>query len=269
MPRRSTPPARRAALAVTVHDLAWRVIPEAFPRRGRRWHESSLRHALHRADALVVPSTAVCESVVDAGADPSLVNVIPHGSDHLPSPDEDAADALLRRLGVDGDFLLSVGTLEPRKNLARLLVAYGVAREKMAAPLPLVVVGPSGWGETAPAATAPGVHLAGSVPAATLASMYRRARLLAYVPLLEGFGLPPLEAMAAGTAVVASPMPSTEGAALEVDPADVESIADALVQVADDAAVRTRLSTAGLGVAASRTWAASAAAHRALWDRLS
>jgi glycosyltransferase involved in cell wall biosynthesis len=112
------------------------------------------------------------------------------------------------------------------------------------------------------------VVLAGWVDDAVLASLYRQARALAYVPLLEGFGLPALEAMAAGTAVVASPMPSLGGAALEVDPCDVAAIADALVVAATDDAVRSELAAAGGRRAASLTWQATARAHVELWRSL-
>jgi len=80
------------------------------------------------------------------------VEVIDEGSDHLPEPDPAAADAVLARLDVVGPFLLSVGTLEPRKNLPRLVAAYQAARPRLPEPWPLVVVGPTGWGDQAPPA---------------------------------------------------------------------------------------------------------------------
>jgi glycosyltransferase involved in cell wall biosynthesis len=195
------------------------------------------------------------------------VHVVEHGSDHLPPPDHDAAANALTRLGVAGDFLLTVSTLEPRKNLARLFAAFRAARPLLPDPSwPLVVVGPSGWGPAAP--PEPGVLMAGPVGGATLAALYARARLLAYVPLAEGFGFPPVEAMAACTPVVASLMPSTAGAAHEVDPLDVEAIADGLATVASDDARRARLVTAGLLRSGDLTWAASARRHAELWQTL-
>jgi len=173
---------------------------------------------------------------------------------------------LLQRLGVTGDFLLSVGTLEPRKNLLRLFDAYGAARGSLPRPWPLVVAGPAGWGPAA--GHGEGVTFTGAVAGATLAALYRRARLLAYVPIEEGFGLPPLEAMLYGTPVVASPIPSTQGAALEVDPLRVDDIARALVQVATDEALRERLSSAGRARAGGLTWKSTARAHVALWSSL-
>jgi glycosyltransferase involved in cell wall biosynthesis len=108
--------------------------------------------------------------------------------------------------------------------------------------------------------------LAGSVSAEELAGLYASARLLAYVPLIEGFGLPPVEAMSVGTPVVASPLPSTAGAALEVDPRDTESIAAGLLRVATDDPLRNDLVTRGTERAAGLTWASIARRHRDVWD---
>ncbi|HXZ61174.1 MAG TPA: glycosyltransferase family 1 protein [Acidimicrobiales bacterium] len=270
------PPARRRKLVVTVYDLAWREVPEAFPARGRRWHEAAFRHATRHAEKLVVPSAPVAEALSAAGVGDDRLQVIPPGSDHLPAPDEDGASVLLNRLGVRGDFLLTVSTLEPRKNLDRLMDAYRRARSALGEQLPLVVVGPGGWGGR-PAAGAgvdgaardpAGVVMAGAVEAASLAALYRRARLLAFVPLLEGFGLPPLEAMTAGTPVVSSPVPSIGEAALVVDPRDVDAIADGIVRLASDGELRRQLITAGAARAASFTWAETARLHRQLWQSL-
>lgn len=264
----ASPPGRGRALLVTVHDLAWRVVPEAFPRRGRRWHQAALERALAGARRLVVPSSAVADALVEAGAAADRVVVVEHGADHLPAPDDAATEALLRRLGVHGAFVLAVGTLEPRKNLPRLVEAHRLAQARSGEQMPLVVVGPPGWGDgpLALGAGSAGAVAAGGVPAAVLAGLYRRARLLAYVPLQEGFGLPPLEAMAAGTPVVCSPVPSAGDGALVVDPTDVAAIARALVEVSTDEATRRDLVAAGRRRAAARTWRASAEAHVALWE---
>ncbi|HTX62279.1 MAG TPA: glycosyltransferase, partial [Acidimicrobiales bacterium] len=183
------------ALVVAVHDLAWREHPEATTPRGRRWHEAALARALQRADAFVAPSRPVADELASAGAERARVQVIPHGVDHLRAPDADGATALLRRLGVVDGYLLAAATLEPRKNLGRLIAAYSRARRSLAGPWSLVVVGPRGWGDSG-LAEADGVVAAGAVDDGVLAALYAGARAFAYVPLTEGFGLPPLEAMA-------------------------------------------------------------------------
>jgi glycosyltransferase involved in cell wall biosynthesis len=260
------PSQSRCVEVVAIHDVAWRHRPEDYPSRGRRWHEAALHRALRHASHFVVPSPAVAGDLVQAGAPEGAVSVIPLGSDVLPDRDDAAATALLERLGVRGPFLLSVGTLEPRKNLPRLFEAYGAARRLLPEPLPLVVVGPPGWGPELEHGE--GIVFTGRVGDGTLASLYARARLLAYVPFEEGFGLPPVEAMRYGTPVVASPLPTTGGAALEVDPTRVEEIAQALVHVATDDGVRARLAEAGAARAASLTWESAARAHVTLWSSL-
>ncbi|MGD0344075.1 MAG: glycosyltransferase family 1 protein [Acidimicrobiales bacterium] len=262
-------PPTAAPLVVTVHDLAWRAVPEAFPARGRRWHEQALRRAARRAACLVVPSEATAQALREAGlgVGDDRIAVIAEGSDHLATADPAATDEALAQLGVGGDFLLAVGTREPRKNLARLFDAYAIARPRFPEPLPLVVVGPVGWG-TATAAPPAGVVFAGQVGDGVLAGLYGRARLVAYVPLVEGFGLPVVEAMRAGAPVVASAVPASGGAAHEVDPRDVEAIADGLVRVASDGALRAGLVARGLARVGPLTWRAAAEGHLAVWRRI-
>ena len=249
----------------TVHDLLWRRVPEAYPARGRAWHEAALRRALRRSDRFIVPAEVVAADLLEAGAAPDAIHVIPMGSDHLPPPDHEAATSLLSTMGVDGPFLLSVGTLEPRKNLARLVEAYERIRSALPEPWPLVLVGPSGWGERVKPET--GVVLTGLVTPPELSALYAMARLLAYVPLVEGFGLPPVEGMAFGTPVVASPLPSTAGAAFEVDPLDAASIAAGLLAVATDEGERSRLRRLGRERSAALRWSGIARQHVEVWEQ--
>ncbi len=255
-----------AVLVAAVHDLLWRRVPEAYPARGRRWHDAALRRALRRAERFIVPAETVADDLREAGAPPDAVVVIPMGSDHLPPPDLESGAALLSRMGVDGPFLLSVGTLEPRKNLRRLIGAYRRIRSELPEPWPLVVVGPAGWGE--PIEPGAGVVLTGAISAPQLSALYATTRLLAYVPLVEGFGLPPVEAMAFGAPVVASPLPSTAGAAFEVDPHDVDSIAHGLLVVATDDGRRERLALAGSRRAGQLAWSSVARRHLAVWNEV-
>jgi len=262
----ATPDPGAAALVSTVHDLLWRHVPETYPARGRSWHEAALRRALARSDRFLVPSDRVAGDLIEAGAPSDRVSVVPMGCDHLPAPDPVAVDALLARLEVSGPFLLSVGTMEPRKNLVRLALAYDKVRSSLPEPWPLVVVGPSGWGEQLHEHQ--GVVMAGLVTPAELAGLYARARLLAYVPLMEGFGLPPVEAMLAGAPVVASDVPSSAAAAYRVDPSDTDSIAEGLLVVATDEAERERLQSAGRLRAAELSWSSIARRHVALWEEV-
>jgi glycosyltransferase involved in cell wall biosynthesis len=267
-----TPPTT-VPLVVAVHDLAWRRVPSAYPARGRRWHEAALGRALRRGGRFVVPSETVAgelgEALGPGGA--GRVELVEYGADHLPAPDHAAAVSRLRRLGVEGEFLLAVGTLEPRKNLARLLAAYSLVRPSLPEPWPLVLVGPRGWGagrapgEGVAGPVPEGVCLAGAVPGAELSALYGSCRCLAYVSLFEGFGLPVAEAMRAGAPVVASRVPAAGGAALEVDPLDVESIAEGLLAASTDEGRRAQLVAAGRVRASRLTWSAAAAAHARVW----
>jgi glycosyltransferase involved in cell wall biosynthesis len=250
-------PPSAVPLTVMVHDVAWRSVPSAYPWRGRRWHEAAVRRVFDRARAVVVPSRETAAALRDR-----RVHVIEEGCDHLPPPARDGAAALLQRLGVVGPYVLTVSTLEPRKNLARLIEAH----RRSGLQWPLVVVGPSGWGRAVPPAA--GVVLTGFVDEAVKAGLLAGCRCLAYVPLVEGWGLPPVEAMAMGAPVVASPMPSIGKAALVVDPADADAIAAGLVAASVEGSERDRLIAAGRDRAAGLTWRAAASAHVELWRGL-
>jgi glycosyltransferase involved in cell wall biosynthesis len=262
----ATPAPGPARMTMMVHDLAWREVPGTFTDRGRRWHEAAFRRALSMTDFFVTPSERTAALLREAGAPAARVAAVGEGSDHLPTADGPGATELLASIGVRTPYLLSVSTLEPRKNLDRLVQAYGRARERLPEPWPLVVVGPDGWG--GPLTPAPGVKLAGVVSDPVLAGLYAGARCVAYVPLVEGWGLPAVEAMAACTPVVASPMPSTGGAALEVDPLDVDAISAGLVAAAGDDRRRSELVTAGLIRAGELTWEAVARKHVEIWASL-
>jgi glycosyltransferase involved in cell wall biosynthesis len=267
---------RRTQRVVTVHDVAWRRYPDATTRRGRRWHERSLQRAIDGEAAIVVPSRLVAADLVAAGVEPRRLTIAGGGSDHLAEPDHEAVRVLLRHVGVTGDFLLTVGTLEPRKNLDRLVQAYGRARSSLPGPWSLVVVGPTGWGGKRSQPHDAGVAFTGPVSDAALAGLYESARAFAYVPLTEGYGLPPLEAMRAGTpTVVARGVPSVDdlddtepSPARLVDPLDVDDIAAGLIDVVTLEGLRRDLTGRGAAYARARTWRATARAHIELWRSL-
>jgi glycosyltransferase involved in cell wall biosynthesis len=234
---------------LTVHDLAIIRAPEVFPRWHRLYGRFGLERVLRAADAIVAVSEfSRAETIELAGVPEERIRVVPHGVDPVFTPDGPRAE---------GEYVLAVATLEPRKNLAR---AVDAARE---AGVELRVVGARGWG---------GVDVqgwVGEVPDAELAALYRGARCVLYPSLYEGFGLPVLEAMACGTPVVTSLATAMEevagGAAVLVDPLDVSAIAAGI----DDALHRRdELVPAGLARAHEFTWPRTADAVVELWSEL-
>jgi glycosyltransferase involved in cell wall biosynthesis len=234
---------------VTVHDLAILRAPEAFPRWHRLYGRAGLRRVLRAADAVVTVSEFTRSEVAAlAGVASERIRVVPNGVDSVFTPDGPRAD---------GDYVLAVGTLEPRKNLHRAVQAVHEAGVE------LRVVGARGWG---------GVDVAGwvgEVPDAELAALYRGARCVVYASLYEGFGLPVLEAMACGTPVVTSRATAMEevagDAAVLVDPLDVSAIA-AGIRIAAER--RDELVHAGLARARAFTWDRAADGVVELWREL-
>ncbi len=244
VPIRSRPP-----VVATIHDAALLRMPEAFPEWHRRTGRIALRHAARRADALVTVSAFTRDELVDLlGVAADRVRVVPNGVEPVFSPDGPRAA---------GDYVLAVGTLEPRKNLGRIVEA---AR---AAGVELRVVGAPGWGGVA----VPG--WVGRVDDAELAALYRGTRCLVFPSLYEGFGIPIVEAMACETPVVTSRGGATEevagGAAVLVDPLDVDAIAAGILEAGSR---RDALIALGRERARAFTWERAAADLVELWREL-
>ena len=254
------PAATSHPLVVTVHDLAFLHDPSHFTPRGVSVFRRSLEVVKRRAARVVCVSQATLEDCLDNGLSETQLRHVPNGVTHVAvSPER--IDDVRRAHGLPSSYLLFVGTLEPRKNLARLVQAV----ESLGSDLPpLVVAGASGWGESLPSTLSSTakekVKLLGFVPNEDLPALYAGASAFCYPSLREGFGLPILEAMAQGTPVVTSRGSSTEevsgGATVLVDPTDVASIADGILRVLEN---RERWSQAGLARSRSMTWEATAA----------
>jgi glycosyltransferase involved in cell wall biosynthesis len=254
------PPGRRQALVVTVHDVAFRLFPQMYPPAWRTLFRMGLRRASRHADAIITVSRHTATDLARlTRVDPKRVHVVPSAI-ALPAGQSDPEPAL-RRLKVPRPYLLFAGTLEPRKNLVRLVRAY--RRAALRVPHALVLAGPLGWRSQRlhRELAIPGrgrVMLTGRVTAPELDALYRGADAFCYPSLYEGFGLPVLEAMARGVPVVtstASSLPEVAGdAAILVDPRSVRDLAEAIEQALTDREEAERLGTIGRDRAARFTW---------------
>jgi glycosyltransferase involved in cell wall biosynthesis len=262
-------PRRGRCMVVTVHDTVPFTHPETLTRRGAAWHQAMIQRAARRANAIVVPTVAVAEDLARHAPGPATVAVVPHG---VPEPfrvdiEPALAQATASRLKLPDAYVLAVGTVEPRKGLDVLI-------EAMAKPygpdLPLVVVGPRGWGEVDLAALAerhrlaPGrLRVLGRISDDDLAVVLRRAAVLAVPSRAEGFGLPVLEALAVGTPVVHSDVPAlvevAGDAGVAVPRDDARTLAATLRAVLDDGPGTERRVAQGRLRAEAFTWQHAAA----------
>ncbi|HEY7693205.1 MAG TPA: glycosyltransferase family 1 protein [Gaiellaceae bacterium] len=235
-------------LVVTVHDLAVLRHPGTFNRWTRQYSRLAVPRVARSARRLIAVSEFTRAEIVELlGIPEERIDVIPNAVGAPFLPDGPAGE---------GEYVLAVGTLEPRKNHAL------VQQAARALAVPLRVVGARGWGDVQVDGWL------GQVSDDELAALYRGARCLVYPSLYEGFGIPVLEAMACGTPVVTSAGGATEevagGAAVLVDPRDPAAIAAGIEEAA---ARRDELRARGLARAAEFTWERVAAATRAVYER--
>lgn len=261
------PPTRAAARVVTVHDLTALRFPELCARSSLAYPKA-VRRAAAGGAFVHTPSRFVADEVAERlGVDPARIRVVPHGID----PPTARGD---HRAPASAPYVLALGAIEPRKDLPSLVAAF----DRLAPDHPtlrLVLAGPPGWGaeavlEAVRASAAAGrVELTGYVDEARRADLLAGASVLAYPSRYEGFGFPPLEAMAAGVPVVATAvgaLPEVLGdAAVLVAPGDVDALAEAIAAVLAGGATRDALVAAGRARAAGSTWQACGEAMVALY----
>ena len=264
------PPLRRAAGVVTVHDLSFLRYPATVAAASMAYREL-VPAGLARAAVVVTPSQAVAEQVQDAYAVPSdRVLVTPLGVDPVWSTTLPPTAPWRAALGIPTEYMLAVGTLEPRKNLSALVAAYaGLVADHQDVP-PLVIAGGAGWGAELDLSAIPRdrVVLTGHLPLPDLRSLVAGATVLAFPSIDEGFGLPPLEALACGVPVVANNLPVTREVLGDqadfCDAADPLALADALLVAVTDphgSADARRAHAAGF------TWTRCAEATHTAYER--
>ena len=256
---------RRGAIVPTVHDLFpmlqldgrwWKVYKRT---RARLRYTSTLRAADHVITGAIAAGD---ELIATFGLARERLTVVPHAADDFHAADTASIDPLLARLRVTGPFLLAVGSQEPRKNLAVLYAAMRILDTRGRA-IPLVLCGPRGIHGYKPGDELPDwLRHAGFVSDTELAALYTRATALVFPSRYEGFGLPVLEAMTVGGAVIcsnASTMPEVGGdAVLYFPPDDANRLAAQVLRLLDEPELRERLIHAGARQAATYSWSRSA-----------
>ncbi len=263
------PLVRLGPTVVTIHDMSLTLLPQLHPWR-RRLTRPLIRASLQRADAVITVSRQAAGDLVRLlPLAPSKVHVVPEAPAEMFRPIRNPAvlEGVRRRHGLPQRFILFVGTLEPRKNLVRLIEAFRTARERGTLDdLALVLAGRRGWHTRAMdrllRSAGPGILLLGYVPFQDLPAVYNLSTMFVFPSLYEGFGLPVLEAMACGTPVVTSRGTVLEeitgGAAELVDPLDTSAISAAMERLAAHPELREELASRGLEQAARFSWSRAA-----------
>lgn len=256
----------------TIYDLSFVRYPQSFNTLNRSYLTWAVRDSLRRAKRIIAISESTKRDLIELfGAKPDQIAVIHCGTDlnsiQRASPIE--IETLRARRHLPEEMILHVGTIEPRKNLVRLIHAFALAKRIAHIPHSLVLIGARGWRYTQvdqaleQEGIAESVIFAGYIPQDELPLWYQAAQLFVYPSMYEGFGLPPLDAMACGLPVVtsnAASIPEVVGdAAIQVPPEDVQAIADAIIRVVTDAALREQMTHRSILQAARFTWKKTAA----------
>jgi glycosyltransferase involved in cell wall biosynthesis len=280
----TSPPVAPCPVVVSIHDLSFEHLPLTFKRRSRMQLRMTVRRSARQAAQVLTLSEYVRDDVIATyGLDAEKVAVVPLAApDHFsPVRDEKELQRVRQKYGIDQNYILSVGAIQPRKNLPRLLEAYSLLRHSQPeVNLPkLVLVGKCAWlyDETLRKIEELGlgkqVTLTGYVPQADLPALYSGANCFIYPSYFEGFGLPPLEAMKCGAPVIVGNRTSlpevVDDAAVLVDPFEVDDIAAGIAKVINDSTLRSSLRAKGLERARVFDWRDTARKTLAVYQKAS
>jgi len=269
----TAPPFAPCPIVSTIHDLSFEHLPETFTRRSRTQLRLTVRGTARRAAVILTLSEFSRRDIIETYAvDPERVLVTPAAAptNFAPVENETELKDIRERYGIKANYLLSLGSIQPRKNLARLIEAYALLRTSRAGDqLPqLVIAGKRGWldNEIQRAAQRENrnesIKFIGYVPEKDLPALYSAAICFVYPSFFEGFGLPVLEAMQCGTPVIAgnrTSLPEVAGAAaLLFDPFDAGALAEAIERIIHNPDTRAELRVKGLERARIFSWTATA-----------
>jgi glycosyltransferase involved in cell wall biosynthesis len=278
----TAPPFAPCPVVTTIHDLSFEHLPETFKRRSRAQLRLTVRRTARKAALILTLSEFSRRDIIETYAvDPERVIVTPAAAPtHFkPVVDETELEKIRERYGISANYLLSLGSIQPRKNLTRLIEAFQWLRtSRPASQLPqLVIAGKRGWldDEVFRAAQRDGlnesVKFIGYVPEEDLPGLYSGAMCFVYPSYFEGFGLPVLEAMQCGAPVIAgnqTSLPEVAGdAALLFDPFDTRALGEAIARVIDHPEYRAELRARGLKQAAEFSWIATARSTLNAYER--
>ncbi|HEX9425239.1 MAG TPA: glycosyltransferase family 1 protein, partial [Pyrinomonadaceae bacterium] len=278
----TAPPFSPCPVVVSIHDLSFEHLPQTFKWRSRKQLRITVRRSARQAAQVIALSEHARSDIISTySINPENVSVIPLAAPaHFrPTTDEVELKRVRQTYGIEGDYILSVGAIQPRKNLSRLLAAY--SRLRWARPegkLPqLVLVGKCAWLYDETLRTikeleiSNSVILTGYVPEADLPALYSGALCFVYPSYFEGFGLPPLEAMKCGAPVIVgdkTSLPEVVGdAGILVDPFDIDELAAAIQKLIADSELRMQLRVKGLERAKLFDWQETARQTLAVYER--
>lgn len=255
---------------ISVHDFSWEHYPEFQPQERIKYFKSHFYHSIHYCDHIITGSHYTKQEIIErTKISAEKITVIYHGIDHnifFPRP----------KHKQNQNFILAVGSIEPRKNLKNLLLAYNLLDESLKKEYHLILVGAKGWNNqdimALITAMQPFVSYSGYVDDETLAQLYSDATLFIYPSFYEGFGIPPLEAMASGTPVIssnASTLPEVcADAAYYIEPNDIEAIAAAMNLFLKNQSLQQEYIQKGLFRASLFSWEKSGREHNELFKSL-
>lgn len=258
---------KKKKVVVTVYDVSVLTHPKCHKKMNIKHCLGGIRDAIKYADAIIAISEHTKRDLIERLNAPEGLVTVTHlaaGEEYKEVKDEEKLKAVRERYGLPEDYILFVGSLEPRKNIKTLLKAYANMREGLKKDFPLVIAGGKGWmnsgipGMVKDLKMEKSVRFAGYVDGADIAAVYSGASLFVYPSLYEGFGLPILEALACGAPVITSntsSMPEVAGAAaVLVTPTDAEELTAAIEGVLEDEGKRARMRREGIERAALFSW---------------